>query len=404
MSPDVDWRAALDDAIDARFAELVSLRRHLHAHPELSGCERETTKFLAEKIASLGLAQRTGPGGRGLIVDSPAGDGAAKGRGGRVALRADIDALPIVEQNEVEYRSLAPGVMHACGHDAHSAALFGALAGLQAIAKSGALPRPVAWRAIFQPAEETLNGAAEMVAHGCLEGVTAIVGAHVDPGRQVGRIGVCDGPFTANCDTLRIRITGRGGHAARPHDTLDPIAAAAQFINALYAFVPRSVNSQDPVVVTIGQIQGGQAANVIPGEVFLQGTLRTLDRRVREDAQEQIRRIAAGIAAASRTTIDVEVIEGIGGVINDQAVNQAVSAAAADVIGKEGVATLPRPSMGSEDFAAYLDHVPGAMFRLGCAASEAGGSPLHTPTFNVDERAIAIGAKVLARAAVYLAG
>ena len=390
------WRSTLDAAIDARFAELVRVRRHLHAHPELSGNECETTSYVADLLRQLGLDPQIAAGGRGVVVDAPT----ATNDQSRVALRADIDALPIAEANQIDYCSQHPGVMHACGHDAHTTALYGALVGLQAVSQAGGLPWPVHWRAIFQPAEETLVGAASMVKQGCLEGVEAIFGEHVDPGRKVGRIGVRAGAFTANCDTLKFRISGRGGHAARPHDTLDPIAAAAQLINALYALVPRAIDSQDPVVVTIGMIQAGIAANVIPGEAQLLGTLRTLDQRVRARAQAQIRQIAGGIAAASGTKIDVEVIEGIGAVLNDPAANELARGAAIEVLGADQVETIARPSMGSEDFAAYLDHVPGVMFRLGCASETAGNSALHTPTFNVDEQALAIGAKVLARAVI----
>ncbi|MBL9124149.1 MAG: amidohydrolase [Planctomycetaceae bacterium] len=372
------------------------MRRHLHAHPELSGAERQTTAYLAGLLRQAGFAPRLADDERGLVVDSAG----ATSRAARVALRADIDALPIHEVNPVDYCSRTAGVMHACGHDAHATSLYGALLGLRALESTGELPWPVAWRGIFQPAEETLVGAAGMVSQGCLEGVAAIFGQHVDPGRPVGRIGVRAGAFTANCDTLQFHIGGRGGHAARPHDTRDPIAAAAQLIAALYAFVPRAIDSQDPVVVSIGMIQAGQAANVIPGEARLLGTLRTLDRRARARAQEQIRQIAGGIAAASGTTIEVEIVEGISAVLNDPGANELVRQAATEVLGAEHVEPIARPSMGSEDFAAYLDHVPGAMYRLGCASETAGNSALHTPTFNVDERALAIGAKVLARAAI----
>jgi amidohydrolase len=239
-----------------------------------------------------------------------------------------------------------------------------------------------------------------MVAAGAIAGLAAMFSMHMDPSRAVGRIGVRPGVFTANCDSLHITVHGRGGHAARPHDTIDPIAAAAQLIGALYAHVPRAIDSQDAVVVTIGQIAGGQNDNVIPDRVDLGGTLRTLDSRVRQRALEQIERIAQGIAAISGTKIEVLVVGGIMSVVNDAHVTDLVRQAGTAVLGEEQIDEIPRPSMGSEDFAAYLDHVPGSMFRLGCASATAGNSALHTPTFDVDERALTIGAKILAHAAI----
>ena len=217
----------------------------------------------------------------------------------------------------------------------------------------------------------------------------------------MGHIGLREGVLTANCDEVQVRILGRGGHAARPHEASDPIAAAAQLINALYLFIPRATDSQDAVVVTVGQVYGGDNANVIPEEVSLRGTLRTLDRAIRERTFEHIRRLADGIGKTSDTRIDVTFALGSASVCNDPALIALLRRAGHEVVGEAGLDEIRRPSMGSEDFSFYLEQVPGAMIRLGCASARAGGSPLHTPTFDIDEEALRIGAKTLARAAVF---
>ena len=384
--------------MDRRFDQLVEVRRHLHAHPELSGEERETSLYLYQLLGELGFDVRMGPEGRGVLADGP-----HDGQRPLVALRADIDALRIHDAKHVAYRSQRDGVMHACGHDAHTAVVFGALASLMELEQRGGLPWAVPLRGVFQPAEEISRGAREMIQVGALEQVGSILAVHVDPSRSVGRIGLRSGVLTASCDEMRVRLEGRGGHAARPHETSDPIAAAAQLISSLYQFIPRATDSQEAVVVTIGRIQGGDNANVIPEQVELQGTLRTLDSLVRQQTIDHIRRLAAGIGQVSQTQIEVEFGASCRSVRNDPRLTRLLEAAAAQVVGADNLERIARPSMGSEDFAYYLDHTPGAMIRLGCASSQAGGSPLHTPEFDVDERALAIGAKVLARAAVMAA-
>jgi amidohydrolase len=392
------WQLALDTTIDELVPRLVELRRHLHAHPELSGCETETTEHLAGLLRYAGIEPRLGPGNRGLVVEAPLAPSAAQTK--RVAMRADIDALPIQEVDGRTYGSRCPGRMHACGHDGHASTLLGAVLALHALEKQSAFPWPVPWRAIFQPAEETLMGAREMIAAGFVEDVAGIFSLHMDPSRAVGSVGMRVGAFTAHCDSLNITITGQGGHAARPHQTRDPIAAGVMLISNLYQAIPRAVDSQDAVVLSFGQFIAGDAANVIPDHALVRGTLRTLDRKVREQALEQIRRVAAGVAEATRTEITVDRTGGIESVVNDPALTDVARTAAIEVVGRQHVVEMARPSMGSEDFAAYLDLVPGNMFRLGCASETAGSSALHTPTFDLDERCLAIGAKILARSCV----
>ncbi len=389
------WRNQLDTCVDRHWEQIVSIRRHLHCHPEPSGEETETSQFLFRLLQDAGASPHYGPEGRGVMVDCP-----AESMPRRLALRADIDALRIQDQKEVPYRSQQPGVMHACGHDAHTAMLAGALLTLLELESQGALPWPVSWRGIFQPSEETGTGAREMIECGAMEDIDAIIATHVDPTREAGKVGLRWGVLTANCDDTRLVVTGQGGHAARPHETIDPVAAAAQLMNSLYVMLPRTTDSQEALVLTIGQLLAGHNPNVVPEQVTLLGTLRSLDRRVRQEAKEKIRQVAQGVAIATGTKIDVEFNTGVLGVVNAPGLNHLLQIAATDVLGDDNVEAIPRPSMGSEDFAAYLDLAPGAMFRLGAAAPKATRTFLHSPMFDIDERALAIGAKILARTAV----
>jgi amidohydrolase len=389
------WESQLDAAIDDSAACLVELRRSLHMHPEPSGQELQTSLQLYQLLTEKKLPVRMGPEGSGVVVESR--DQKAPRR---IALRADIDALRIQDEKHVAYRSCVPEVMHACGHDVHTTTVIGALSAIDKLRQSGELPWPVTWRAIFQPAEETSEGARAMIGAGALEGVDAIVSLHVDPTRRAGSIGVRAGVFTASCDMLRITIHGRGGHAARPHESADPIAAAAQLISTLYQFIPRATDSQDAVVVSFGQIHGGQNANVIPEQVTLEGTLRTLSQKVRERTIANIATIVDGIERVTGTRLELSYDVGTPSVDNDSELTDLIARAARDLLGPAHVATMPRPSMGSEDFAAYLQHVRGAMFRLGCAGERLPWPGLHTPTFDVDEKCIAVGAKILARTVV----
>jgi amidohydrolase len=315
-------------------------------------------------------------------------------------MRADIDALRIHDEKVVPYRSTVDGVMHACGHDAHAAIVCGAATALRQWDAAGAAPWPLAWRAIFQPAEETATGARQMIAAGALKGVRQIFALHVDPARRSGEIGVRTGAFTANCDALQMTVRGRGGHGARPHESRDPIAAAAQLVSTLYQFVPRATDSFDAVVVSFGRVCGGENANVIPETVELGGTIRTLDAQVRRQTIDHIERLARGIEEITGTQIDMVLGASIPSVQNDDGATQILVEAATPVLGAANVGVIPQPSMGSEDFACYLEHCPGAMFRLGVARDLASITPLHTPRFDVDESALVTGARILAAAIV----
>jgi amidohydrolase len=391
-----DWRVEIDACVDAMIEDLRATRRHLHAHPEPSREEYRTAEFLAGKLEADDIPVRFIPSRRGLVADANPDDPRP-----RVALRADIDALRLHDLKDVSYRSTHDGVMHACGHDAHATMVLGAALALWRC--RGALPGPVAWRAIFQPAEETGDGAHEMIAAGAVEGVRAVVALHVDPELAVGRLAQRPGVMTAFCSDLQVCVRGVGGHAARPHQATDPIAAAAQFVAAAYQLVPRSVDAREAAVVSFGAIHGGDSANVIPERVDLRGTVRTLSWAAALQVEERLRRIGRGLAEAAGVEVDIRLDRGSDAVINDPEVTAVCALAAGEVVGADHVVTIPLPSMGGEDFAGYLAHAPGCLLRLGVASDDRPRHPLHSPYFDIDERALAIGAKTLARCAVLLA-
>lgn len=388
------WNFLLDQAIDRRAAQIRDIRRHLHAHPEPSGEEYETTQLIASFLAEAAIPNEIVPTGRGLVA------GHLGGSGHCVAMRGDMDGLRIQDLKQVPYASTRPGRMHACGHDAHSAMVLGAALALAELAPF--LPWPCPWRAIFQPAEETAEGAEEMIAAGAIDGARAIVGVHVDPETPVGEIALRVGPLTANCQELTVTIHGAGGHGAKPHQCIDPLAAAAQFINDAYRLLPRQSDAREPVVVTFGTIAAGANPNVIPESVRLGGTIRTLNRDSAEATRDKLERIANGIREMTGARIEIHTRQGTDAVINDPEVTAIVAEAAGLVVGSGRTRAIPLPSMGGEDFAAYLKAVPGCMFRLGVVSDALVNEFLHSPRFDIDERALTIGAKILAHSVVLL--
>jgi amidohydrolase len=390
-----DWRTAIDGWLDARRGELRDIRRHLHAHPEPSREEYQTTRFLAETLDASSVPRQVAPTGRGLTA-GPTGSNSSP----VVAIRADIDGLRIQDAKSVAYRSRRDGVMHACGHDAHATMALGASLALWHCRE--ALPREVCWRAIFQPSEEVGEGAFEMIAAGAMDRVRAVVALHVDPDNVAGRVAFRQGVLTAFCQEVDVEIQGLGGHAARPHQSVDPIGVASLLITSVYQFVPRSVDSRDPLVVTFGSIQGGTSANIIPEHVTLKGTIRTLSEAAAARVGERIRQIASGLSEASGATIRVTFRRGTDAVVNDPDVTRTCVRAAGDVVGQANLDEIPLPSMGGEDFSGYLKHAPGCLLRLGVASSEPPRPFLHSPHFDIDEQALAIGAKVLAHSVVLL--
>lgn len=391
------WKSSLDELTRDKSREIVALRRHLHAHPEPSDAELATSMHLYQLLDKLhDVDVRMGPDGCGVIAENRLPQDSSK----RVAVRGDIDALRIEDEKSVSYRSTNPGVMHACGHDAHTAIVFGVAQALARLEASGNAPWPLRWRAIFQPAEETATGAARMISKGALADVERIMALHVEPNRRTGEIAMRAGPMTASCDAVHLKIVGQGGHAARPHQSRDPIAAAAHAISALYQFIPRATDTHDAVVLTFGSIRGGTNPNVIPDKVDLYGTMRTLDSSVRTRTIEKIQQVIQGVEAVTGTRFTLTLDANIPSVVNDSAVTAMVWEAAEEVVGEGNVQLIARPSMGSEDFACYLEHVPGMLFRLGCASDLASITPLHTPKFDIDESCLEIGVRILARAVV----
>jgi amidohydrolase len=311
-----------------------------------------------------------------------------------------MDALRILDAKTVPYRSTRAGVMHACGHDAHATmVLSGALALWEC---RHALPESTAWRAIFQPSEEVSEGALEMIDAGAVENVREIVALHVDPELTVGRIAHRTRVLTAFCQEFHVVIRGVGGHAARPHTAVDPIAAAVQLVQSVYQAIPRSVDSREPTVVTFGSIRGGTSANIVPDQVKLKGTIRTLSAQIAGQVRDRIVQIARGVSVASRARIKVSFQRWTDVVDNDPRVTAVCLRAASEVVGPTNLDEIPLPSMGGEDFSGYLQHVPGCLLRLGVASPDRPRHALHSAQFDLDERALAIGAKVLARSVVLL--
>ena len=366
---------------------LVALRRDLHQNPELAWAERRTAGRVAAFLEGSGLDVRAGVAGTGIVAT-------ARGQGPRtVLLRVDMDGLPIQEQSEAPYASRVPGVMHACGHDGHTAI------GAVAARVLGARWLPGTVRVLFQPAEEGEAGAQRMVEAGALEGVDMVLGIHLWNELPVGTIGVKAGPLMAATDRLGIVVRGRGGHGGHPHRAADPVVAAAHVVVALQSVVAREVSPVDAAVVTLGAIHGGQAFNVIPDEVTLTGTIRTFDAELRRSMPERIRRIAGGVAAALQCEAEVEVRPGNPAVVNDATVAERARRAAARVVGEEGV-VLPEATMGGEDMAVYFERVPGCFVFVGSANPARGlDQPHHSPRFDFDEVALAIGCEFLVQAA-----
>lgn len=376
---------------------LIEFRRQLHAHPELSRHEFKTTAAIRERLESLGLEVHVRAQGCGLYTDLvPPGFDPA--RHPTIAIRGDIDALPILEMNAVPYASTNLGVMHACGHDVHTATVFGTGVGLLAVREQ--LPGRI--RLIFQHAEEaTPGGALDMIEFGVLENVDGILALHCEPGLEYGQIGVRNGAFTAALDQFDFVVSGSGGHGARPHLSIDPIFAGTQLASALYQSFGRSFDARVPIVLTIGKILGGTVCNVIPDQFEMSGTIRSISREHREQIEPLLRRIASGVCTIHDARFELWMKHGAPAIINDVEITDVYREVGSELLGPENVYEIPLPSMGGEDFSYYLDHVPGAMFRLGTARNGARYA-LHSPKFDIDERAITLGARVLAASAIRL--
>lgn len=368
---------------------LVEIRRHLHAHPELSGQEYQTAAFVAGVLSSSGLHVQEGVGKTGVV-------GEIKGsyqNVGVLAIRTDMDALPIQERTGLDYASKAQGIMHACGHDVHTTVGLGTAMILAEIAAE--LGGKVKF--LFQPAEEVAQGANWMVQDGVMENVEAILGLHVFPSIPAGSVGIRYGALTAAADDLEILILGESGHGARPHEAIDAIWIAAQVVTALQQAISRTQNPLRPVVLSIGQINGGRAPNVIADKVQLLGTVRSLHPETRAQLPNWIETIVASVCHAYDAKYQVNYCQGVPSVQNDYALTQLLQSAAEEAWSSDRVQVLPEPSLGAEDFSVYLDHAPGSMFRLGVGYKDRiMNYPLHHPEFEVDESAIITGVVTLA--------
>lgn len=386
----------LDREISSRHEEQIKLRRYLHANPELSHEEFETTALLAERLQSIGFEVKVRDEGTGFFADlTPHDFDPAKHK--TVAIRCDLDALSIEELNDVEYRSKRPGVMHACGHDVHMSIVTGVGMAIQRSTLPGRL------RLIYQHAEEAAPGGADELVHfGAVNGVDYVLGLHVDPELEAGKIGVRKGPFTASFDRFDITVHGESGHGARPHHSIDPIFVTTQLANALYNVVGRSFDARDPMVLTIGSIHAGSASNIIPDIATFSGTVRTLSKENRKLVHPTLTRICDGVCETYGAAYDLELLRGAPAIVNDPEVTDAIASIGAELLGEDSVYHIPLPSMGSEDFSHFLANAPGAMFRLGVAREDHPRYFLHSARFDVDERAISIGTRILARTALRL--
>jgi len=379
---------------EALHPQAVEWRRHMHRHPELSFSETRTAQYIEDVLK----------GFNGLIVTRPTASSVMArlvgNRPGRtLAIRADIDALPIEEDTGLPFASEASGVMHACGHDGHTATVLGVARILSEHADE--LEGEV--RFLFQHAEELPPGGAdEMIAAGVMDGVDLVIGAHLQSPVEVGRVGVVAGPMLASPDTFTITINGRGGHAAEPHKTVDAIAIGAQVVTNLQHIASRATDPMKPLVVSVTQFIGGHAHNVIPGSVQLCGTVRCMDPELREEAPRLMERIVAGVTQAHGGSYELQYHYGYRPLINDKEVTAIVANAIVELFGPDALYEI-QPSMSADDFSAFLSRAPGTYFNVGAGNKEQGiVYPHHHPKFDIDERSLLIGMKVFLASALKL--
>lgn len=380
--------AEIKDIAQKFTPRLIEIRRHLHAHPELSGSEHQTSAYIAGVLSSCGLNVTEAVGKTGVL-----GELHGTGSDSRtLAIRTDMDALPIQEDSNLDFVSANPGVMHACGHDVHATLGMGTAMVLSQLTES--LPGNV--RFLFQPAEEIALGAKWMVQDGAMNGVSAIYGVHVFPSIPSRCVGIRYGALTSAADELEIVIQGESGHGARPHQAVDAIWIAAQVITSLQQAISRTQNPLHPIVLSIGQIQGGRAPNVIADRVQMTGTVRSLHPESHANLPQWIENIVQGVCHTYGAKCQVDYRRGVPSVQNDDILTQIIESATREAWGDESVQILPEPSLGAEDFSIFLDNVPGCMFRLGVGHHHKTNYPLHHPKFEVDEAAILTGVVTMA--------
>jgi amidohydrolase len=376
------------------FKDVVANRRHLHSHPELSFHETETSAFIAAKLDDLGLTyQRMADNGLVALIKGE------KASGNVVALRADMDALPITEANDVPYKSQNSGVMHACGHDAHTSSLLGTAKILTDIKSQfgGTV------KLIFQPAEEKLPGGASlMIKEGVLENPKpqAVLGQHVMPLIDAGKVGFRAGKYMASTDEIYVTVRGKGGHGAQPQQNIDPVMITAYMLTALQQVVSRFADPKSPSVLSFGKVIANGATNVIPNEVYLEGTFRTMDEAWRNDAHIKMKRMAEGIAESMGGSCEFNIVRGYPFLINEEKLTAATRSHAEDYLGKENVLDLDI-WMAAEDFAYYSQVADSCFYRLGTRNESRGiTSSVHTPTFDVEESALGLSTGLMAYLAI----
>lgn len=371
-------------------SEIIDIRRHLHANPELSFKEYETSKFVCSKLDEWGISYQNGFVETGIVAHIEGKNPSSK----VIAIRGDMDALPILEENDVPYCSKNDGIMHACGHDVHTSCVMGVAKTLHALRNEfeGTL------KIVFQPGEERLPGGASlMIKEGALENPkpSSIVGQHVLPELEVGKVGFRSGMYMASADEVHFTVKGKGGHAALPHYNIDPVLITSHIIVALQQLVSRRTKPGVPCVLSFGKVEANGATNVIPNEVRVAGTFRTMDEEWRMEAHQIMKKMAVEMASSMGGSCDFRVDVGYPFVYNDEAVTEFARSAAVDYLGNENVVELDMRMTG-EDFSYYTHHMPGCFYRLGVGNVEKGiTAGLHTPTFNVDERCLEIGTGVM---------
>ena len=369
--------------------ELINLRRHIHAHPELSGLENQTAILISGYLKKIGWNVTESVGRTGVIADFGPIDK------GIIGFRVDMDALPILEETQLSFSSKVDGVMHACGHDLHISIGLG----VAKILKD--LNLNLGTRIIFQPAEEIASGARWMIKDGAINGLTHILGVHVYPDLPVGTVGIKDGSLTAAAGELKVEIKGKSGHGARPHEGIDAIWVASKVISGIQELITRQLDPLDPVVITFGKINGGSAFNVLAEKVNLVGTVRCTNLKLFRNIGNWLTENISSLASCCGGEAKVIFREITPPVNNNLQINRIFRDSATKVLGEENVIELQKPSLGAEDFAEFLNEIPGAMFRLGVSGSK-GCTPLHSSKFNPDERAIAVGIKVITESIVKL--
>lgn len=377
------------DIAEPFFARMVELRRALHRHPELAFEEAQTAQLIIDELERLDIATDYDGVGSGVIGHLNSADPKAP----TVALRAEMDALPGAENTDLPFASTIAGKMHACGHDAHMAMVLGAAMLLKQNPPDGNV------LFVFQPAEEKGGGARTMVQSGRLASVAAIFGGHVTHHYRVGEIMVAEGVITAQSDRFAIHVKGKGGHGARPHEAIDAVVIAGSLITLLQTLVSREINPVYPSVVTIGKVRAGSAANVIAEEAMLEGSIRTTLPEVRQHLHAGIRRMAASMGELHNAQLEVTINEGYPPVVNTARETQIAYQAARAVVGDGGLMAMDHPSMGSEDFSFYLDDMPGCYVRFGARIQDSEYIPLHSPTFDIDEAVLKVGAAYFDRVA-----